>query len=182
MRLFGALLLALLALTAQAHAAFPGDNGRIVWSAGGDLHTTSGPLTATPDVEEAQATWSPDGTRVAFRVGTPGGSQPLRIATMNADGSDRRLIGGSERHETQPAWSADGRSIVFRRAIVGSATSGDVWLMGADGSNPRALVLSGPTSAIPLRRPTGRGSRTRAPRTATWRSSSRRPTGRAPSR
>ncbi|HSS57028.1 MAG TPA: hypothetical protein VLK59_03400, partial [Solirubrobacteraceae bacterium] len=63
-----------------APASFPGGDGRVVFSSGGDLHTVLPDgsaiqaLTTTPGVEEAQAAWSPDGSRVAFRVGTAGTS------------------------------------------------------------------------------------------------------------
>ena len=88
--------LVVLAVTAApAAASFPGTPGRVVFSTGGDLHTVAPgvagvqDLTTTPGVEEAQAAWSPDGSRVAFRVGTAGTSDVLQIAVMNADGSGR---------------------------------------------------------------------------------------------
>jgi hypothetical protein len=82
-----ATILALGLLTAApAAASFPGADGRVVFSSGGDLHTVAPdgsavqPLTATPGLEEAQAAWSPDGTRVAFRVGSAGTADVLQIA------------------------------------------------------------------------------------------------------
>jgi Tol biopolymer transport system component len=123
-----------------------GADGRVVFSSGRDLLTVlpdgSGlePLTATPGVEEAQASWSPDGARVAFRVGTAGTSDVLQIAVMNADGSGRTVLTGGDRHNSQPAWSPDGRQIVFRHSVPGDDLSGDIWIMGADGSAPHPLV------------------------------------------
>ena len=58
-------------------------------------------LTSTPAIEEAQAAWSPDGRRIAFRVGTPDTSEVLQIATMNADGSGRTTV--TERDQPQHA-------------------------------------------------------------------------------
>jgi dipeptidyl aminopeptidase/acylaminoacyl peptidase len=101
-------MVALGVLTAPAGAAFPGANGRIVWSSGGDLWTDAGRLTDTPHVEEAQASWSPDGRRIAFRVGTPGAGVPLRIFVMDADGSDRRQV-GAQRSPRDPARLVGGR-------------------------------------------------------------------------
>lgn len=86
-----------------AAASFAGADGRVVLSSGGDLLTVlpdgSGlaPLTATPSVEEAQASWSPDGSRVAFRVGTAGTGDVLQIAVINADGSGRTVLTGGDR-------------------------------------------------------------------------------------
>jgi Tol biopolymer transport system component len=77
-----------LVVAAPAAASFAGADGRIVLSSGRDLLTVApdgsglAPLTATPGVEEAQASWSPDGSRVAFRVGTAGTSDVLQIAVM----------------------------------------------------------------------------------------------------
>ncbi len=140
-------MLVVLAVTAApAAAAFPGTPGRIVFSSGGDLHTAlpGSPavqdLTTTPGVEEAQAAWSPDGSRVAFRVGTAGTSDVLQIAVMNADGGGRTIVTSGDHHSTQPTWSPDGRQIVFRRSVPGVNLSGDVWIMGADGSAPRPLL------------------------------------------
>src|SRR5262245_7030084 len=122
-----------LVAAAPAAASFGGADGRVVFSSGRDLVTVlpdgSGmqPLTATPDVEEAQASWSPDGSRVAFRVGTAGTGDVLQIAVMNADGSGRIVLTSGDRHSSQPAWSPDGRQIVFRHSVPGDDLSGDIW-------------------------------------------------------
>jgi dipeptidyl aminopeptidase/acylaminoacyl peptidase len=135
-----------LASAAPAAASFAGADGRVVFSSGRDLLTVqpdgSGlqPLTATPGVEEAQASWSPDSARVAFRVGTAGTSDVLQVAVMNADGSGATVLTGGDRHNSQPGWSPDGRQIVFRHSVPGSDLSGDIWIMGADGSSPHPLV------------------------------------------
>jgi hypothetical protein len=131
-------LLPLLILAPAAWAAWPApENGPIVWTSAGDLWTENGRLTETPEAE-AQATWSPDGRRIAFRSGT----SPYRIAVMNADGSGRVLIGGSDHHETQPAWSPDGTRILYRRSVPGENLSGDIWTMRADGTDQQPLVVT----------------------------------------
>ncbi len=135
-----------LVAAAPAAASFPGTDGRVVFSSGGDLHTVlpdgsaTQALTTTPGVEEAQASWSPDGSRVAFRVGTAGTSDVLQVAVMNADGTDRTVLTSGDHHNSQPAWSPDGRQIVFRRSVPGDNLSGDIWVMGADGSSPHSLL------------------------------------------
>jgi WD40 repeat protein len=138
-------VLGLVAAT-PARASFPGADGRVVLSRGGDLHTVLPDgsafqaLTTTPSVEEAQASWSPDGSRVAFRVGTAGTSDVLQVAVMNVDGTGRAVLTSGDRHSTQPAWSPDGRQIVFRHSVPGDDLSGDIWIMGADGSAPHPLI------------------------------------------
>ena len=116
-----AIVLLALAAPAPAGAAFPGVAGRIVFSSGGDLHTvlpdgsSLSALTATADVEEAQAAWSPDGSRVAFRVGRAGTTDVLQIAVANADGTARVVLTSGDRHSSQPGWSPDGRD---RKSVV----------------------------------------------------------------
>jgi dipeptidyl aminopeptidase/acylaminoacyl peptidase len=135
-----------LVAAAPGAAAFAGADGRVVLSSGRDLLTVLPdgsalqPLAATPGVEEAQASWSPDGSRVAFRVGTAGTSDVLQVAVMNADGSGRTVLTGGDHHNSQPGWSPDGRQIVFRRSVPGVDLSGDIWVMGADGSAPHPLL------------------------------------------
>jgi Tol biopolymer transport system component len=151
-----------LVAAAPAEASFPGADGRVVFSSGGDLHSVlpdgSGlqALTTTPGLEEAQASWSPDGSRVAFRVGTAGTGDVLQIAVMNADGSGRTVLTSGDRHNSQPAWSPDGREIVFRHSVPGIDLSGDIWIMGADGSSPRPLIARAGDERYPSLSPDGR--------------------------
>ncbi len=104
-------LVVLLAAAAPAGGAVAGGDGRVLFSSGGDLHSVlpdgSGlqALTTTPDAEEAQASWSPDGSRVAFRIGRAGTSDVLQIAVMNADGTGRTVITSGDHHSSQPSWS-----------------------------------------------------------------------------
>ena len=144
--LASAALLVLLTTAAPTGAAVPGTDGRVLFSSGGDLHSVlpdgSGlqALTTTPDVEEAQASWSPDGSRVAFRVGRAGTTDVLQIAVMNADGTGRKVITSGDHHSSQPSWSPDGSQIAYRRSVPGDNLSGDIWIMGSDGSSPHQLI------------------------------------------
>ena len=160
--LASAAILVLLSAAAPAGAAVPGTDGRVLFSSGGDLHSVlpdgSGlqALTTTPDVEEAQASWSPDGSRVAFRVGRADTTDVLQIAVMNADGTGRKTITSGDHHSSQPSWSPDGSQLVFRRSMPGFNLSGDVWMMGADGSSPHQLVALTGDERYPSLSPEGR--------------------------
>ncbi|HYF25186.1 MAG TPA: hypothetical protein VD931_05560 [Baekduia sp.] len=144
-RLALTLLLLIAGAAAPAQAAFPGANGRVAFSSEGDLWTVAADgtglarLTMTAD-DEAQAAFSPDGTRIAFRR-RPEPGAPYQVHVMAADGSDVRRVGVSAFHDTQPAWTPDGARIVFRRSTPG-AGDGDVWSMRADGTDARQLVAT----------------------------------------
>ncbi len=79
-------------------------------------------------------TWSPDGSKIAYEVGS---GSTWNIYVMNAaDGSGKtRLTSfGDSRY---PSWSPNGNQIAFSREISGRW---QIWVMNADGSNPHSLV------------------------------------------
>jgi Tol biopolymer transport system component len=94
-------------------------------------------------------TWSPDGTTIAFALG----STANRIYTIGATAGDATLIydaqsaGGPQAE--QLAWSADGRSIYFKSHDARGRAS--VWVLPAGGGAPR-LVTSFDDPARPSSR------------------------------
>lgn len=78
-------------------------NGMSAWAITTEAH-------AAPFVHAAPS-WSPDGTRIALAMGTPGN---LRLATMSAAGGPlttvTQPVSGSD---TEPHWSPDGTQLVF---------------------------------------------------------------------
>ena len=101
---------------------------------GGGLKQLTVPLQYQPE----EATWSPDGSRLAFTLRASSGAD--EIFTMNRDGT--RLVrltpvGGSD---LGPKWSPDGSRIAFRMDLMGPVdhTSG-LGVMNADGSG-RSIV------------------------------------------
>ena len=112
-----------------AIAAFPGKNGRLVFSADGDIAvarpdgTGSRSLTSGPE-DDSDPSWSADGAWIVFvRDGV--------IHTMRASGTHIRSTG---RRGTDPRWFPDGTSIVF--------DDFDVRTMRPDGSRLRVLFDS----------------------------------------
>ena len=147
------------ALAGPASAAFPGANGRVSFSSGGDLWTVapdgSGLARLTDTAEdEAQSAYSPDGTRIAYRR-RPTATESYQVYVMNSDGSDQRRVSNSTVHETQPAWSPDSSRILYRRSIVADPNA-DVWVMNADGSGAHVVVDSpGADERYPMFSPDG---------------------------
>jgi Tol biopolymer transport system component len=97
------------------------------------------------------ASWSPDGTRLAFTAQLAGvADSDTDIYAMRADGSRRRRLtsGGDSFH---PVWAPDGRWIYFAREgreagseeFGGTRHAASIWAMRPDGSEQRAIMSPG---------------------------------------
>jgi tol-pal system beta propeller repeat protein TolB len=143
-------LVALLAVAAPAHAAFPGANGKIafehmydIWSMNPD-GTGQVNLTHSADVEE-HPVWSPDGRKIAFYSER----NPSGIWIMNPDGTDQTPIASG----AEPAWSPDGTKIAFDCSRGGN---GEICVMNADGSGQIDLTNNPAADGGPSWSPDGR--------------------------
>jgi Tol biopolymer transport system component len=139
-------LLAVLALAAPAHAAFPGANGKIAFygeagSGTAEIYVVNPDGTGETALTSNHTTgvnmlpaWSPDGRRIAF---THHGD----IYVMNADGSGVSLIFDAQfDNASLPAWSPEGQRIAFTGRPSGPA---DVFVINADGTGLRQLTTRG---------------------------------------
>jgi Tol biopolymer transport system component len=130
-KLVGALAAAILSaclLAIPAQAAFPGKNGRIVFSS--DRAVPFAPASKGHEIFAV----NPDGTGLVKLT----------------DGT------GLSRHDHSPAWSPDGSQIVFARTDVSGCGCGSfLYVMGADGSGVRQIPNSGFNAADPGWAPDG---------------------------
>lgn len=92
-------------------------------------------LTATPDLSEEGAAWSPDGRRLAvgvFHAGT------RWIEVMDADGTHRAAVTDGGHDDFSPAWSPDGTRLLFSRRV---GTTTQLFRVAASGGQPRQLTF-----------------------------------------
>ncbi len=85
--------------------------------------------------DDRAATYSPDGTKLAFDSARDG---TTRVYVMDADGSDpRRLTDGGD--DWGATWSPDGRSIAYNSWSPGLPDR-QIWVMASDGSRQRQIT------------------------------------------
>ncbi|HEY7628274.1 MAG TPA: YceI family protein [Ilumatobacteraceae bacterium] len=122
------------------------DNGPQIWIAG------PGTTAPRPIIDEAtDATWSPDGSKIAFGT-APRSDEPPVLAIADITGNVITTI--DQPGAGQPDWSPDGTSLLFIRAREGADTT-EIWQVGADGSNPHRLAGEGDDVSQPRWTPDG---------------------------
>src|SRR5215218_7557348 len=96
--------------------------------------------TNTPDTNEGQPAWSPDGTKIAFTG--PGDLNEDRsgglgdVYVMDADGTNKtNLTDTPNRSDYQPSWAPSGAQLTFVREVPGQIISEqqDIFVIDADG-------------------------------------------------
>jgi TolB protein len=124
--LFAGVLVAVPGPHDHARAASGGTNGRIAFSrdAGGDAElwmvradgSDLVQLTNNAD-EDREASWSPDGTRIAFTREGPGATTNIMLLALGGGGELAVTPAGG--FDGAPDWSPDGKRIAFNRFLPG---------------------------------------------------------------
>ena len=144
----GIALVAMLAVSEEAEAAFPGQNGRVALciSNGSSIHSvTSGGSGYRPEVPAASEytcdpSYSPDGTKLAFTSDRDGDYdiyvKDLASGQVTQITKDGEWSGVPDR---RPAWSPDGTRMVFD-------DQNDIWVMDASDGSDRVRLTD--TAAV----------------------------------
>jgi TolB protein len=138
------------ALALPATATPPGNNGKLVFERetrdGSDMFTVGADgsgLTRLTRLRgaEGDASWSPDGSQVAFTAARDPEEGPYEIWAVNADGSGLKRLTRHRAFSIAPAWSPDGGKIVYATNAGGRDHTG-LYVMNSDGSGKQRLASS----------------------------------------
>lgn len=138
--------------TAVAHAAFPGDNGRIVFldTDGRGLAVTdasgAGPQEIVPAEQtggQSDVDYSPDGSKITFTADPGGPDRTNDVYLANSDGSGVTLVRDAAGETFYAAFSADGQKIFYTESA--NPVDGSIWSVNLDGSG--AQLVYDPSSA-----------------------------------
>ena len=154
---------ALLMIPATAGAVLPGPNGMIVFTSGrddgmtalDDAHAqlwvakqagaTPTRVTFNTAIQHRHASWSPDGTKLAYSAGSAGDLDIYILDLTQAASSTnpRNLTKSPGIAEDDPSWSPDGSRIAYQRKVLGSTTPVQIAIQSVAGGP--VSVLSQPT-------------------------------------
>lgn len=97
------------------------------------------------------ASWSPDGSKIAFTSNRTGENQ---LYLMNSDGSNQRRLTKTdvEGEALQPAWSPDGSKIAF---MSGLGKTREIYIINTDGTGLRRVTTNSEYDGSPAWSPDG---------------------------
>lgn len=116
-------------------------------ASGGIITTVAGPGRV------GQASWSPDGTRLAYSAHDGVAGNSFEIWVVNVDGTNRRQLTDAPGDDLHPAWSPDGTKLAFTSDRPTDTLRSELFVMDADGSNPIRLTFNDDDEGSPSWRP-----------------------------
>ena len=137
------------AVALPAGATPPGTNGKLVFErptrGGADLFTVSADGSAVTRLTRLQgvehdASWSPDGSKVAFTRARNPETGPFEIWIVNADGSGLARVTRHRGFTFGPAWSPDGQRIAYSKERRDRPPA--LYVVNSDGSGTQRLRSS----------------------------------------
>jgi Tol biopolymer transport system component len=103
----------------------------------------------TPGPGDAQPTWSPDGSRIAFQVRADRPSRPVGVYVTASDGKGKEEFVAPISDLTLISWSSDGRFLTYQ--APGATTGSDLWVLPLAGDRKPIAVLRTPMEETGLR-------------------------------
>jgi len=104
--------------------------------------STPAVLITDPSMRGADAIFSPDGSRIAFRAWVDDGSTPVNTEIFVRHEGANQVLAPDVGIDQDPAWSPDGSMIVFKsdRADAFGVRTDRLWIMFSDGTGVRLLT------------------------------------------
>jgi TolB protein len=152
----------------DAHATYPGNDGRIAFgirdaSGNVDIYTVQPngdglrQLTTGPNFDACPA-YSPDGRTIAYCSGSSDGV--FEIWVMRQNGQNQHQVTHLGRFAVFPDFSPDGSQIVFEAndssSAPGSSDADHIYVIRSDGSKLRQLTFGNATDGLAAWSPDGR--------------------------
>lgn len=136
-----------------AQAIVPGDNGRIVYEAGGEIFTVnpdgSLPLNLTNnEARDVFPAWSPDASKITFSSDRAEAGN-ADIYVMNADGSGVKRLTDAPGEDRGTSWTSDSKRIVFHSSRDASDSHRfDIFTMKPDGTDQTKILENGSAAYV----------------------------------
>jgi Tol biopolymer transport system component len=112
-----------------------------------------------PNYESHSASWSPDGSRIAFMARTASiGMSETKIYLIDDNGSNLTQLTDNSEWDSFPAWLPNGNDVAFISTFRSPSDSycSDLFIVNVDGSNLRQLThLEAPSLISPAWSPDG---------------------------